>query len=132
MKYVLMMHTPRGSGEYEYHAWKPEDWEAHLAHFGRLNADLKEKGELVDIVVLTPPAQAKLVRAGSPGMPVETDGPFPETKEFLAGYWLVDVESAERAYEIAGNASDAPGPGGAPLRMLIEVRQLMQSSPPVL
>jgi len=130
MKYVLMMHTPRGSSDYQHPAWTPEDWEAHLAHFGRLNAELVERGEMVGVVALTPPSQATLVRAGGPGMPVETDGPFPETKEFLAGYWMVDVESVERAYEIAGIASAAPGPGGTPLRMPIEVRQLMGTTAP--
>jgi hypothetical protein len=59
-----------------------------------------------------------------------TDGPFAETKEFLAGYWIVDCDSPERAYEIAARASAAPGPGGAPLNMRIEVRQVM-SAPPV-
>jgi len=77
---------------------------------------------------LTGPDQAKLVRAGKNGTPV-TDGVFPESKEFLAGYWIVDVESPERAYEIAAHASAAPGPGGAPLNMAIEVRQVMTRRP---
>ena len=55
-----------------------------------------------------------------------TDGVFPESKEFLAGYWIVDVESAERAYEIAARISGAPGPGGSALSMPIEVRQIME------
>ena len=59
-----------------------------------------------------------------------TDGPFAEAKEFLAGYWIVDVERPERAYEIAARASACPGPGGAPLNMSIEVREVM-SAPPV-
>jgi hypothetical protein len=58
-----------------------------------------------------------------------TDGIFPETKEFLAGYWIVDVESPERAYAIAAEASAAPGPGGKPLRMAIEVRQVLSAAP---
>jgi hypothetical protein len=65
------------------------------------------------------------VRAGKNGVPAVTDGPFPETKEFLAGYWIVEVDNPERAYEIAAKASAAPGPGGAPLLMPIEVRQVM-------
>jgi hypothetical protein len=127
MRYVLMMHTPRGSGEYQYHSWAPEEWEAHMAHFRHLNAELMERGELVGVVALTPPGQAKLVRAGAPGTPADTDGPFAESKEFLAGYWMVDVETAERAYEIAAIGSAAPGPGGTRLRMPIEVRQVMGS-----
>jgi hypothetical protein len=70
------------------------------------------------------PDQAKIVRAGKNGALV-TDGVFPEGKEFLAGYWIVDVESPERAYEIAARISGAPGPGGVPTDMPIEVRQIM-------
>jgi hypothetical protein len=126
MRYLLMMHTPRGSGEYQHHSWQPERWQAHLDYLQRLNADLGEKGELVGIEALTPPTQARLVRAGGVGMAADTDGPFPETKEFLAGFWIVDVESPERALEIAAHASAAPGPDGSPLNMPIEVRQVMR------
>jgi hypothetical protein len=66
------------------------------------------------------------VRAGKDGAPV-TDGPFPEAKEFLAGFWIVEVDTPERAYELAAQASAAPGPGGAPLNMPIEVRQVMSA-----
>jgi hypothetical protein len=69
------------------------------------------------------------VRAGKDGKPV-TDGVFPEAKEFLAGYWIVDVERADQAYAIAARASLAPGPGGRPLHLAIEVREVM-SAPPV-
>ena len=126
MRYLLMMHTPRGSGEYQHHSWNPERWQAHMDHLMRLNAELKDRGELVGIEALTPPAQAKLVRARGAGMPADTDGPFAETKEFLAGYWIVDVDSPERAYAIAAIASAAPGPDGSPLNMPIEVRQVMR------
>ena len=74
------------------------------------------------------PEQAKQVRAGKDGEPI-TDGVFPESKEFLAGYWIVDVENPERAYQIAARASAAPGPGGIPLNMAIEVRQIMGGPP---
>jgi hypothetical protein len=126
MRYLLMMHTPRGTGEYQHHSWTPADWQAHMDYLQRLNADLSSAGELVGIEALTPPAKAKLVRASGPGMAADTDGPFAETKEFLAGFWIVDVESPERAYEIAAIASAAPGPGGTPLNMPIEVRQVMR------
>src|SRR5216684_3671081 len=89
---------------------------------------LGESGELVGAEGLAGPDQAKRVRAGKDGKPI-TDGVFPEAKEFLAGYWIVDVESAERAYEIAGQASAAPGPGGTPLNMAIEVREVMSGPP---
>ncbi|HEU4641628.1 MAG TPA: YciI family protein [Gemmatimonadaceae bacterium] len=126
MKYMLMMHTPRGTGDYQISHWSPEDIQAHMAFMRRLNKDLMEAGEWVDGQGLTPPGQAKLVRAGKNGEPV-TDGPFAESKEFLAGYWIVDVDSPERAYAIAARVSTAPGPGGAPLHMAVEVRQVMSA-----
>jgi hypothetical protein len=97
-----------------------------MRSFGK---ELRESGELVSAEGLAFPEQAKLVRAGKDGMPV-TDGVFPEGKEFLAGYWIVDVESPERAYAIAAKASAAPGPGGAALNMPIEVRPVMSGPPP--
>ncbi len=123
MKYILMMNTP-GQGPYEIDRWPRRDVEAHLAYWKALNEGLARAGELVTVQALTDPSQAKRVRADAEGRPI-TDGVFPEAKEFLAGYWIVDVESAERAYEIAARASAAPGPGGAPLNMPIEVRQVM-------
>lgn len=129
MKYILMMHAPRGTGDYQINQWAPEDFQAHIAFLRRFNRDLTEAGEWVDVLGLTPPGEAKLVRAGNDGAPM-TDGPFPEAKEFLAGFWIVDVDSPERAYELAAKASAAPGPGGAPLNMPIEVRRV-GSEPPV-
>ena len=79
---------------------------------------------------LDAPTQAKVVRAGKDGKPI-TDGVFPESKEYLAGYWIVDVDSPQRAYEIAAEASAAPGPGGAPFNMAIEVRQVMSGPPEI-
>jgi len=91
---------------------------------------LKAAGELVSAEGLAWPDQARLVRADKDGAPV-TDGVFPESKEFLIGYWIIDVESPERAYHVAAQASAAPGPGGAPLNMPIEVRQIMSGPPEV-
>ncbi|MBV9111032.1 MAG: hypothetical protein JO306_16620 [Gemmatimonadetes bacterium] len=129
MKFMLMMHAPRGNGEYAVSAWKPEEFQAHVAFMHRLNRELAESGELVGAEGLAPPSEARLVRAGGDGVPV-TDGPFAEAKEFLAGYWIVDVDTPERAYQIAAQASAAPGPGGTPLRIPIEVRQVMSGPPP--
>jgi hypothetical protein len=100
---------------------------------------------LVSAEGLAFPDQAKIVRAGKDGEPVVTngivrgtgkegapfvtDGPFPEAKEFLAGYWIVDVESPEEAYRIAARASAAPGPGGTVANIPIEVRQVMSGPP---
>ena len=128
MKFMMMMHAPRGTGDYEIFSWKPEDIQAHIAYWNQLNGELKDAGEWVQVEGLTPPRQAKLVRAGADGRPV-TDGPFAESKEFLAGFWIVDVASPERAYELAARVSAAPGPGGAPLYMPVEVRQVMSGPP---
>jgi hypothetical protein len=96
----------------------------------RFAEELKNAGELVSAQGLASPGQARVVRAGKAGAPEVTDGPFPEAKEFLAGYWIVDVETPEQAYAIAARASLAPGPGGRPLHLPIEVREVM-SAPPV-
>lgn len=129
MKFILMMHAPRGTGDYQISSWSPDDFKAHMAFMGRLNKELKEEGALVGVEGLAPPAQARIVRAGASGKPEVTDGPFAEAKEFLAGYWIVDVESAEQAYAIAARASAAPGPGGKPLNLAIEVRQVLSGLP---
>jgi hypothetical protein len=96
----------------------------------RFQGELKSEGVLVGLEGLANPSQARIVRAGKGGAPEVTDGPFAESKEFLAGYWIVDVESPEQAYAVAARASAAPGPGGKPLNMPIEVREVM-SGPPV-
>ena len=127
MKYMLMMNTP-GDGPYQIASWAPEDIQAHMAFMKGFAKKLRDAGELVAAEGLSGPDQAKLVRAGTDGRPV-TDGVFPEAKEFLAGYWIVDVASTERAYAIAAEASAAPGPGGAPLRLPIEVRQVLTGPP---
>jgi hypothetical protein len=127
MKYMLMMNHP-GRGPYQILEWSKQDIEAHMAFMKAFNKKLSALGEFVAVEGLSGPDQAKLVRAGANGEPI-TDGVFPETKEFLAGYWIVDVESPERAYAIAAEASMAPGPGGVPLRMGIEVRQVMSGKP---
>jgi hypothetical protein len=129
MKFMLMMNAPRGTGDYAIANWRPEDFRAHIDFMKTLNQDLKAKGELVGAEGLAPPGQARIVRAGAGGVPEVTDGPFAESKEFLAGYWIVDVETPEQAYAIAARASTAPGPGGAPMNLKIEVRQVMSGPP---
>lgn len=124
MKYILMM-TGTKAGVDGYRAWSQRDIQTHFAFLKALNKDLSESGELVANEPLAAPHQAMLVRAGQDGAPPITDGVFPEAKEFLLGYWIVDVESPERAYEIAARLSGGPGPGGARLSMPIEVRQIM-------
>ena len=127
MKYILMMNTMKaGQGVL---SWPRKDLQAHIAFMMKLNKDLRDAGELVSAEGLSFPDQAKLVRAGKNGVPI-TDGVFPESKEFLAGFWIIDVDTPERAYAIAARASAAPGPGGAPLNMPIEVRPVMSAPPP--
>jgi hypothetical protein len=127
MKYILMMNTMK-AGSVGFPGWPKKGIQAHIAFMKRLNKELRESGELVAAEGLSWPDQARLVRAGKDGTPI-TDGVFPEGKEFLAGYWIVDVETAERAYAIAARASAAPGVAGAPLNMPIEVRPVMSRPP---
>src|SRR5262249_12575159 len=122
MKYILMMNCPK-NGYDTFGSWPKEDIQSHIRFMGSFNKELVKSGEFVAAEGLATPHEAKIVRAGSDGAPV-TDGVFPETKEFLAGYWIVDVENPQRAYALAARASAAPGPGGAPMNMPIEVRQV--------
>jgi len=110
--------------------WSPGDIKAHIAFQQALNQELEESGELVDAQGLAGPEQAKFVVSGGTGAPVITDGPFPESKELLAGYRLVDVDTVERALEIAARASAAPGVNGVPIRQPIEVRQVLSAPDP--
>ena len=126
MKYILMMSTMKAG--HGVPAWPKKDLQAHIAFMHTLNKGLIEAGELVSAEGLSFPDQARLVRAGKNGAPI-TDGVFPESKEFLAGFWIVDVDSPERVYAIAAQISAAPGPGGAPLNMPIEVRPVMSAPP---
>jgi hypothetical protein len=129
MKYILMMNTMKATSN-SIMSWPKEAIQAHIAFMMGLNKELKSAGELVSAEGLAWPDQAKVVRAGKDGVPI-TDGVFPESKEFLAGYWIVDVETPERAYEIAAKASAAPDGSGQPLNMPIEVRQVMSGPPEI-
>lgn len=127
MRYMLMMNTPSG-GPYKISSWAKDDIKGHMAFMKAFAQKLTAAGELVGAEGLSGPDQAKLVRADKEGKPI-TDGPFAESKEFLAGYWMIDVDSPERAYAIAAEASLAPGQGGEPLYLAIEVRQVMTAPP---
>jgi hypothetical protein len=105
--------------------WTPDEIRAHIDYQEQLNAELRERGELIDAQGLTAPELAKFVTSDGTAAPVVTDGPFAEGKELLAGYRMIDVESPERAIEIAAKGSEAPGPGGKPIRQEIEVREVM-------
>ena len=101
----------------------------HITYQKDLNAELTERGEFVDARGLSGPELARFVVWDESGSPVVTDGPYPESKELLAGYRIIDVESVERAVEIAAQGSAAPGPGGKPIKQVIEVREVM--GPPI-
>ncbi len=105
--------------------WTPEEIEAHIQFQKDLNTELRDRGELVEANALTPPEVAKFVVHDGASAPVVTDGPYPESKELLAGYRMIDVDTVERAIEIAATTSAAPGPGGAPIKQRIEVREVM-------
>jgi hypothetical protein len=126
MKYILLM-TGTKDGVDSYKAWSEKDIQNHFAYLTSLRNDLTKSGEFVATEGLAMPHQAKVVRAGRDYTPI-TDGVFPEAKEFVLGYWIVDVDSAERAYEIAARFSGGPGPGGTQVNMPIEVRQIMHRS----
>ena len=126
MKYILMMNTMQAGTQGL--DWPKKALQAHIAYMIGLNVELTASGELAGAEGLAFPDEAKLVRAGTGGEPV-TDGVFPESKEFLAGFWIVDVDSLDRACAIAAKASAAPGPDGTPLKMPIEVRQVMSGPP---
>ncbi len=125
-KFLLLQYYEGGEGCTEPMTnWEPEDIKAHIEFQQALNSELTDRGELVDAEGLAGPELAKIVTFDGVGAPVVTDGPFPESKELLAGYRMVDVESQERAIEIAATCSAAPGLGGVAIQQPIEVRQVM-------
>ena len=126
MKYILMMTGTKADWD-AYTKWSKEDLQRNTAFMRAFSKELKDSGVFVATEGLGWPGQAKVVRAGKDGEPI-TDGVFPESKEFLAGYWIIDVESPEQAYKIAARASAAPGPGGLRGGMPIEVRQVMSGA----
>src|SRR5688572_1718406 len=130
MKYMLIMNTPR-DGFTQYLSWPKEVLEANGAFMEAFTKKLSAAGELVATYGLDAPQQAKRVHAGKDGKPI-TDGVFPESKEFLAGYWIIDVDSPQRAYQLAAEVLKAPhGPAtshdGTPFDFGIEVRQVLGS-----
>lgn len=127
MKYILMMSATKEAFDW-YAKWPKEDLQKNFAFMRAFSKELKDEGVFVSTEGLAWPDQARMVHAGKDGEPI-TDGVFPEAKEFLAGFWIVDVESPEQAYRIAARASMAPAPAGTPGTMPIEVRQVMSGPP---
>lgn len=127
-KFLLLTKYDDPTGVGPMTDWPPDAVEAHLTYLRDLNADLVRSGELVEMLALAGPEMGKLVSTEGTA-PVATDGPYAELKEVVAGYQLVDVESEERALEIAAKVSAAPGPDGEPIRQVIEVRQVVFTLP---
>jgi len=127
-KYLLIVDYNDGAIDTPMTEWAPEEITAHMDYYRALNRELIESGELVDHTALTGPELAKVVTSDGKTAPVVTDGPFAEFKEMLAGFQLVDVESEERAIEIAARVSCVPGPGGVPLQQPIGVRRVMDAA----
>lgn len=131
MRFILMMNGTMPKPGEGIETWSKEDIQAHMAFMDKFTGELKAEGVLAGAEGLDYPPQPKIVRATRERKPSVTDGPFAETKEVLFGYWIVKVDTPEQAYEIAARASAAPGPGGEPMNMPIEVRQVMDGPPPV-
>ena len=127
-KYVLIVDFQPGVAETPMEEWKPEEVTAHLDYYRALHRALVDSGELVESEILAPPNLAKIVTSDGT-TPIVTDGPFQEFKEWIAGYQIVDVESEERAIEIAAKLSAVPGADGVPIQQPIHVRPLMEDAP---
>lgn len=125
MKYILIMSGTKSDFD-RYARWSQQELQANVTFMRAFSKELKDSGVFVASEGLGWPNEARLVRAGSKGEPI-TDGVFPESKEFLAGYWIIDVESPGQAFAIAARLSQAPGAGGKMGSMPVEVRQVLSS-----
>jgi hypothetical protein len=128
-RYLLAVTFADADGIPPMDEWTSEEVQAHLDYYTALNAELTASGELVEMTGLTGPDLAVIVTGDGRTAPVRTNGPFAEVKEWIAGFQIVDVESEERAIEIAGKVSAVPGPGGVPTRQPIHVRRVMDQAP---
>ena len=132
-KYLILKHYRGGPAPVvdfpSADQWAPDEWDAHLQFMRDFMARLEESGEFVDEQALMP--DGAFVRYGGEGRPPVTDGPFAETKDLIAGWCIIDVESWDRAVQLAGELSAAPGPGGKPIYEWLEVRPFMADSPTV-
>lgn len=120
MKFMVQMNVKRGP--YDMAGWAPDEIKRMVDYMHDLNRDLRNAGQWVVAEGLVSPDQARLVTAQADGSPSVTDGPFAESKEFIAGFWIVDVKDEAEAYKFAARVSACPGPGGTPLNMPVEVR----------
>ena len=125
MKFMVQMNVKKGP--YQMQGWSQEDVKRMVGFMNKTNAELKAAGQWVVGEGLVSPEEARLVTANQDGSPSVTDGPFAESKEFIAGFWIIEVKDADEAYRIAARISLCPGPGGKPLHMPLEVRQVGQA-----
>ena len=131
-KYLLLKHyrgAPAPVNDVPMEQWTPEEFTAHVQYMRDFAARLEDSGEFVDSQALTP--KGTWVRYDGEGRPPVTDGPFAETKDLIAGWLIIDVETYERAVEVAGEYSAAPGPDGKPIYEWLEVRPFLGSAPTV-
>ncbi len=131
-KYLLLKHyrgAPEAVNNVPMDQWTPEEVTAHVQYMEDFAARLESTGEYIDAQALSP--QGTFVRSGGEGRPPVTDGPFAETKDLIAGWMIIDVETYERALELAGDLSAAPGAGGKPIQEWLEVRQFLTELPTV-
>jgi len=131
-KYLLLKHyrgAPTPINDVPMDRWTPEEVDVHIGFMSEFAARLEATGELVDGQALSP--DGVWVRYDGPGRPPVTDGPFAETKDLIAGWMIIDVDSYERAVELAGELSAAPGAGGKPIHEWLEVRPFLGAPPTV-
>ena len=128
-RFLLLVNFDNGAVEEPMTSWDPADIKAHMAYYEALNKELEESGELVGGAALAWPEAARVVRSDGKSGPLVTDGPYAEAKEVVAGYQMIEVDSMERAIEIAARVSAVPGPGGVPIQQPIEIRQVMDDPP---
>ena len=124
-KYLLLKHyrgAPAAVNDVSMDQWTPDEVTAHIQYMNDFAAKLQEAGEYVDGQALAP--DGMWVRYDGEGRPPVTDGPFAETKDLIAGFMIIDVDSPERAVELAGELSAAPGKDGKPIHEWLEVRPL--------
>ncbi|GAA4975763.1 hypothetical protein HD597_009481 [Nonomuraea thailandensis] len=131
-KYLLLKHyrgAPAPANDVPMDQWTPEEVSAHMQYMRDFAHRLESSGEFVDSKELSP--EGTFVRYDGEGRPPVTDGPFAETKDLIAGWMVIDVDTYERALELAAELSAAPGAGGRPIHEWLEVRPLMSACPPL-
>ncbi|WP_148613600.1 YciI family protein [Nocardioides rubriscoriae] len=131
-KYLLLKHyrgAPAGRNDVPMDRWTPQEVSDHMRYMQEFADRLVETGEFVDAQALAP--EGLWVQYGGQGRPPVTDGPFAETKDLIAGWMAIDVDTPERAYALAAELSAAPGARGEPIHEWLEVRPFMSEPPTI-